>query len=65
VNRRAGVTEAGIQEVLGLAALLERHLRGEVPWKEYEASLKAKRVGFDAPLFKGFPDKPDDWQLGF
>jgi pimeloyl-ACP methyl ester carboxylesterase len=63
--KRAGASEAAIQEVLGLMAILERHLRGEVPWQEYEAALQAKRVGFKALLFKEFPSTPDDWQLGF
>jgi pimeloyl-ACP methyl ester carboxylesterase len=63
--KRALVPEAGIQEVLGLFKLLERHLRGEVPWEEYETALKAKRVGIKAVLFKDFPSTPDDWQLGF
>jgi pimeloyl-ACP methyl ester carboxylesterase len=63
--KRAGASEANIQEVLDLFGLLERHLRGEVPWQEYEAALKAKRVGLKAILFKDFPSTPDDWQLGF
>jgi uncharacterized protein len=63
--KRANAPEAGIQEVLGLFKLLERHLLGEVPWEEYEAALKAKRVGIKAILFKDFPSTPDDWQLGF
>jgi pimeloyl-ACP methyl ester carboxylesterase len=63
--KRSGASEANVQEVLDLCGLLERHLRGEVPWQDYEAALKAKRVGFKALLFKDFPSTPDDWQLGF
>jgi pimeloyl-ACP methyl ester carboxylesterase len=63
--KRAHVPEASIQEVLELFKLLEGHLLGEIPWEEYEATLKAKRVGVKALLFKDFPSTPDDWQLGF
>jgi pimeloyl-ACP methyl ester carboxylesterase len=63
--KRAGASEASIKDVLDLFGLLERHLLGEVPWQEYEAALKAKRVGLNAILFKDFPSTPDDWQLGF
>jgi pimeloyl-ACP methyl ester carboxylesterase len=63
--KRARVPESDVKEVLDLTGLLERHLRGEVPWQDYEAALKAKRVGFKGMLFKEFPEKPDDWQLGF
>jgi pimeloyl-ACP methyl ester carboxylesterase len=63
--KRAHAPETSIQEVLDLFKLLERHLRGEVPWQEYEAALRAKRVGIKAILFKDFPSTPDDWQLGF
>jgi len=63
--KRGGASEANIQEVVSLQKLLERHLRGEIPWEDYEAALKAKRKGIYAILMKDFPDKPDDWQLGF
>jgi pimeloyl-ACP methyl ester carboxylesterase len=63
--KRAHVPEADVKAVLDLFGLLERHLRGEIPWQDYEAALKAKRVGFKAALYKDFPSTPDDWQLGF
>ena len=63
--KRAHALEAGIQEVVDLFKLLERHLRGEVPWQEYETALKAKKVGSKSILFKDFPSTPDDWHLGF
>jgi pimeloyl-ACP methyl ester carboxylesterase len=63
--KRAGAPEAAIEDVLGLFRLLERYLRGEAPWEEYEAALKEKRSGAGAALFREFPGSPDDWQLAF
>jgi pimeloyl-ACP methyl ester carboxylesterase len=63
--KRAHVPESDVKELLDLFGLLERHLRCEVPWQDYEAALKAKRAGFKAALFKELPSTPDDWQLGF
>jgi pimeloyl-ACP methyl ester carboxylesterase len=63
--RRAGVSDASMKDAFDLMALLERHIRGEVPWQEYEAALRARRVGLSGLIYKDFPSKPDDWDLGF